>query len=104
MAVQHKAFNYFTLNTPAYDDTEFKVIEDTLIHLSGGLRSFGNGDNGTLGLGDEKNRSEPTICTALMKKKIIKISSYYTHTLCVDANGCVYSWGENSYGQLGLGN
>eukprot|EP01083_Nonionella_stella_P020535 56945_1 len=38
-----------------------------------------------------------------MKKKIIKISSHYAHSLCVDANGCVYSWGWNSYGQLGLG-
>eukprot|EP01083_Nonionella_stella_P017406 48693_1 len=29
VAVQHKAFNYFTLKTPAYDATQFKVIEDT---------------------------------------------------------------------------
>eukprot|EP01083_Nonionella_stella_P192592 711811_1 len=100
---QHKPFNYFTFKAPACDDTGFKVTEDTLIHLSGGLRSFGNGDNGRLGLGDEKNRLEPTICTALMKKKIVKICSYVAHTLCVDANGCVYAWGSNSYGQLGLG-
>eukprot|EP01083_Nonionella_stella_P281635 958360_1 len=34
VAVQHKAFNYFTLKTPAYDATQFKVIEDTSIHFS----------------------------------------------------------------------
>eukprot|EP01083_Nonionella_stella_P107539 311542_1 len=100
---QHKAFNYFTFKAPACEDTEFKVIEDTMIHLSGGLRSFGNGDNGRLGLGDDNGRSEPTICTALMKKKIIKIASYYAHSLCIDANGCVFAWGRNEKGQLGLG-
>eukprot|EP01083_Nonionella_stella_P179681 638701_1 len=57
---QHKPFNYFTIK--AYDGTELKVIEDTLIHLSGGLRSFGDGDNGRLGLGDSNGRSGPTIC------------------------------------------
>eukprot|EP01083_Nonionella_stella_P032880 90002_1 len=82
---------------------ECKVIEDTLIHLGDGLRSFGKGEYGRLGLGDGKNRSEPRICTALIKKKIIKISSFFAHSLCIDANGCVYSWGRNQYGQLGLG-
>eukprot|EP01083_Nonionella_stella_P178599 631367_1 len=100
---QHKAFNCFTVKAPAYDGTEFKVIENSFIHLSGGLRSFGDGANGRLGLGDDKKRLEPTLCTALMKKKIIKISTYYAHCLCVDANGCVYAWGWNSKGQLGLG-
>eukprot|EP01083_Nonionella_stella_P110089 321924_1 len=40
---QHKAFNYFTLKASTQHDTEFKVIDDTFIHLGGGLRSFGHG-------------------------------------------------------------
>eukprot|EP01083_Nonionella_stella_P295795 1005164_1 len=92
---QHKALNYFTLKAPTQHahDTECKVIEHTLIHFSGGLRSFGRGasGHGRLGLGDENRRAEPTICTALMKKKIIKLASYSLHSLCIDANGCVYS-------------
>ena len=37
------------------------------------------------------------------KIKIKKISTGERHCLALDAKGEVYSWGDNSYGQLGLG-
>eukprot|EP01083_Nonionella_stella_P184964 673157_1 len=106
VAFQHKAFNYFTIKTPVFGDTEFRVVDDTVTHFSDNLYCFGsNGvsDNERLGLGDlRKSISEPTICAAFIKKKIVKISSYL-HSLCIDTNGCVYAWGMNECGQLGLG-
>eukprot|EP01083_Nonionella_stella_P299889 1021080_1 len=101
---QHKAFNYFTLKTSLDDDTEFKVVDDTKDNgSSGGLYSFGLGDHGRLGLGGKGVRAEPTLCATLMKSNITKISCYFAHSLCIDVNGCAYSWGDNEFGQLGLG-
>ena len=34
---------------------------------------------------------------------IISVSSHDYHTLCVDSNGNVFSFGRNEYGQLGHG-
>eukprot|EP01083_Nonionella_stella_P046110 123481_1 len=102
---QHKPFNYFTLKTAANDETEFKVIDDDATEFNGcGLRSFGYENDGALGVGEiKKSTWYPQMCTALSKKKIIKISAYYEHMLCVDSNGFAYSCGSNWVGQLGLG-
>ena len=34
-------------------------------------------------------------------ERIIQVSCGFKHTICVSVNGKVYSWGNNSFGQLG---
>jgi len=58
-----------------------------------------------LGLGDENDRNLPELLTKIPKEsgKIIKIACGGYHTLLLDDKNQIYSFGENSFGQLGLG-
>lgn len=38
------------------------------------------------------------------KKQIIEIAAGWGHTIAVDLEGRAYSWGDNTNGQLGIGN
>jgi len=41
--------------------------------------------------------------TTKIKKKIVKVSAGFAHTAVVTLDGELYTWGNNRYGQLGLG-
>ncbi|CAK90332.1 unnamed protein product (macronuclear) [Paramecium tetraurelia] len=38
----------------------------------------------------------------LYQKRVIQVSCGYTHTACVTSDGSLYTWGDNSCGQLGV--
>jgi len=69
------------------------------------IYSFGENFFGQLGLGDENDRNIPELLTKIPKEseKIIKIACGGNHTLLLDDKNQIYSFGENSCGQLGLG-
>ena len=71
---------------------------DSTVHISG----F-NG-NGELGLGDVKDRNYPVKINGLNSIKAISSKANATHFLFLKSNGTVWALGENSLGQLGLGN
>ncbi|KAG9920394.1 hypothetical protein KCV05_g10094, partial [Aureobasidium melanogenum] len=67
------------------------------------LYMCGHGPGGRLGVGDEQSRFR-FVCIeggALSGKKIATVALGQNHTLAVDDRGEVFSWGSNSYGQLG---
>jgi alpha-tubulin suppressor-like RCC1 family protein len=68
----------------------------------GKIFSEGNNDQGQLGQGDKRQRTTFTEITSI-PTNITFISSGYRHTLALDENGDVWSWGRNSSGQLSLG-
>ena len=68
----------------------------------GTLHSFGDNNEGQLGLGHNKDVSLPTPIPNLPKIKMISCGSYFT--VCVDDEGFIWSFGQNSSGQLGTGN
>ena len=62
-------------------------------------------DDGQLGLGDENERNLPE---RILKSpdnvaKFIKIACGCSHTVLLGYKNQVYSFGQNDYGQLGLG-
>ena len=64
--------------------------------------SFGNNEEGALGLGHNNDVSLPTPIPNL--PKIIVISCGWNFTVCVDHEGFIWSFGKNNRGQLGTGN
>jgi len=73
----------------------------------GNVWSWGDGDGGQLGLGDsdslveEEDYSTPQKINSL--ENIVAIARGYDHTVALDENGNVYTFGENDRGQLGNG-
>ena len=67
--------------------------------------TWGYNEFGQLGYVTEDNSTEP-ICISdkeneLKGKRIVDISAGYGHTVAIDKEGKVYTWGFNEYGQLG---
>ena len=64
--------------------------------------SWGLGTAGQLGLNDTENRLVPTLIHGLRGKFVAQVSAGHHHSVCVTADGAMFSWGENVYNQLGL--
>ena len=74
------------------------------------IYSWGDNDQGQLGLGDNENRNTPCQIdlSSFNGQKIISIGNGSCHSFAITKehgtnNTKVYAWGDNSRGQLGLG-
>ena len=64
----------------------------------------GHNGSGHLGVGDTEDRLVPTLVTGhLQGKAAVYVSAGDSHTLCITADGSLFAWGFNCYGQLGVG-
>lgn len=74
----------------------YAILED------GSLYAWGNNIDGQLGVGDEENKNTPTKVNLPSKiKELITTNGSSVYALMEDSS--LYSWGYNSYGQLGVG-
>ncbi|KAI1777365.1 hypothetical protein F4818DRAFT_346172 [Hypoxylon cercidicola] len=63
----------------------------------------GIGRGGRLGLGDENTRFNFTpVQGGLSDKKVVQISLGQNHSMAVTSNGEIWTWGLNTYSQLGF--
>ncbi|MEE6507957.1 hypothetical protein FKM82_017786 [Ascaphus truei] len=70
----------------------------------GNAFGWGAGSEGQLGAGEFTEKTvTPKRITGLSNNKIIQISCGHFHSIALSEDGSVYSWGQNSTGQLGLG-
>jgi alpha-tubulin suppressor-like RCC1 family protein len=69
---------------------------------NGELHVFGYNESGQLGLGDFQNRNVPTLLMTNKNIKKIYCSGYHT-LIHIKSTGELYVFGNNRYGQLGLG-
>lgn len=70
----------------------------------GKLYAWGDGDDGQLGNGGTAGSNVPLLVSGPWgTKKIVSASAGSSHSLALDEDGKVYAWGQNSDGQLGLG-
>ncbi|KAL4225418.1 hypothetical protein ACF0H5_016108 [Mactra antiquata] len=72
-----------------------------VISESGQLYSCGNNDKGQLGLNSTQNESRLKHITALSTKTVTMATGGWDFTLAVTDNNELFSWGSNSFGQLG---
>jgi len=73
------------------------------IYSDGSLWAWGYNDSGQLGLGNRTNYSSPKQIGALTNWSAIS-GGTLSYALAIKTDGTIWSWGRNSYGQLGLGN
>ena len=105
----HSAWNLIELNNADLDIKNIKHIScaDTysiVLMYNGDIYASGYSSRGGLGLGLQITQLHhfknidiaASIC-------MVKIECGFDHTLGMDDNGVVYSWGDNSDGQLGQG-
>ncbi|KAK6179608.1 hypothetical protein SNE40_011927 [Patella caerulea] len=71
--------------------------------VSGEIFTWGDGDYGRLGHGNNTTQKTPKLVQALVGKIIKCISAGYRHTAAVTEDGELYTWGEGDYGRLGHG-
>jgi alpha-tubulin suppressor-like RCC1 family protein len=70
---------------------------------SGEAFCWGRNIGGQIGDGTTTNRFGPVAVTgALAGKTVTSVTGGYTHS-CAVANGAAFCWGENAYGQTGIG-
>ncbi|XP_015266273.1 PREDICTED: probable E3 ubiquitin-protein ligase HERC6 [Gekko japonicus] len=87
----------------------------TIVHVScgkehslavcsnGRVFSWGAGTFGQLGTGELKDRLIPRKIEGLSTCTIIQVACGHYHSVALTKDGRVFSWGQNSYGQLGIG-
>ena len=69
----------------------------------GVVYSFGCGENGKLGHGNQKDYHAPTCIKALKHVRICAVSAGCSHSLLLSEAGTVYSFGKVDHGRLGHG-
>ena len=69
----------------------------------GAVWSWGAGDDGKLGHGDQQHQLLPKKIEAFAGQRVVAVSAGITHCLAITADGAVWSWGYGSNGMLGHG-
>jgi len=70
----------------------------------GRLWAWGRGAKGRLGLGDTEDRTAPVQVNTAAQHSWQAISAGGGHSLALASDGTLWAWGENGFGQLGVGN
>ncbi|XP_019746352.1 alsin isoform X2 [Hippocampus comes] len=63
--------------------------------------SWGHGEHGQLGHGDNLDRLQPLCIKSLNSKEVVRVAAGSHHSLVLTAQSQLFSWGSNSHGQLG---
>lgn len=70
----------------------------------GKVYACGFNERGQLGLGDFKNRRNPTLVKHMEDYNVVAVATGRMHSLILTDEGDVYSCGDNRCGQCGIGN
>lgn len=87
------------------DVTSLTASHSSVCAVTGdSMYCWGNNGNGQLGVGDAVNRWVPTLVPSLTGKSNMSVySGPVSRYACAVADSDVYCWGQNSNGQLGVG-
>ena len=74
-----------------------------IVTADGELYTFGIGEYGVLGHGNDERCARPRRVDALAGEAVTSAACGWRHTACLTAAGRLYTWGHGGYGQLGHG-
>jgi alpha-tubulin suppressor-like RCC1 family protein len=86
----------------AFDATN--GLSTYFIDVNNNLYAYGNNFAGGLGIGNTTAVSTPTLVLGSLTFKQIVANGQENTALGLTAGGVLYAWGNNQYGQLGIGN
>jgi len=69
------------------------------ITADGAVWSWGGGDYGKLGHGDQQSQLLPKKIEAFAGQRVVAVSAGEYHSLALTAGGSVWSWGDGDYGR-----
>jgi len=67
------------------------------------IYTFGSGQAGRLGHGNDRNQPVPTMVASLEFEDVIAIAAGYAHTVVLTQDSNIYTWGSGRMGRLGHG-
>ncbi|GKY95712.1 hypothetical protein MPSEU_000532000 [Mayamaea pseudoterrestris] len=70
----------------------------------GEILTWGRGDDGRLGHGDNGWKYVPRLCQSLTGQVVVQVTCGSYHTAAVTSDGALHTWGGGMYGKLGHGN
>ena len=97
------------LTVPLLSFLHIKVLEISCGHdyalarTSCGVYAWGDNTYGQLGLGDRHKRQLPTMIEFLSHTPIVALACGDNHSMVIGSNNIVSVFGDNRYGQLGIG-
>ena len=79
-----------------------------VVSEEGRVYSFGAGEDGKLGHGDDENQLTPRLIEGLRTSKVCAVAAGTAHSLAISSKGIAYGWGigeedEQPDARLGLG-
>lgn len=94
-----------TLKTKRIRDIACGSAHSAAITSQGELYTWGLGEYGRLGHGDESTLLKPKLVQKLVGQRVVQVAcgSRDAQTLCLTEDGTVYSWGDGDFGKLGRG-
>ena len=70
---------------------------------NGAVCSWGDGEDGQLGHGNEQNKLLPKKVETFAGRRVVALSAGSRHSLAITADGAAWSWGYGGGGRLGHG-
>lgn len=74
------------------------------LSVDGQVFTWGRGKYGQLGHGSVQNEFKPIQVKAVADQMIVQVICGGNHTMAVNSEGRLFSWGQGHWGQTGLGN
>lgn len=78
-------------------------VHGSFLTADGALYTWGLGNFGRLGHGDQENRTTATRVEALADETVVVATHGNGASYAITDTGALYAWGQNSNGQLGVG-
>ena len=96
-----------TAGTPMEGKTIVQAYNGIALASDGTVYTWGDNTYGQLGNGTNTDSNIPVAVkntgTPMDGKRIVQVVYNLAHSLALASDGTVYSWGDNTYGQLGNG-